>query len=390
LNFKAVLFRKIKWGFLYLCPLSKHPKISRMTKQEILNNFDPNQPGLSDATLYGLPFSAEMSEIIIVPAPWEVTVSYGSGASEGVEAVFDASFQVDLLQQEFPELWKLGIYLDQDIPDWKSQSDKLKAMAQPIIEALENGEEVAENEKLLTDLSTINHNCSKFNEEVKERVLHWMNQNKLVGFLGGDHSTPLGYYQALATKHENFGILHLDAHMDLRNAYEGFTYSHASIMYNALQIPQLGKLVQVGIRDFCEQEVEVVKASNQKVRVFTDNDLKAMEFGKQSWEEICTLIINELPQKVHISFDIDGLYQWYCPNTGTPVPGGLAYEKATYLLSKLVEADKTIIGFDLVEVAPGETDWDGNVGARLLFHLCGVLAKSQGLKVGERIDFSNL
>lgn len=361
-----------------------------MTKQDILDNFDPNQPGLSDATIYGLPFPAELSDIIIVPAPWEVTVSYGSGASEGVDAVFDASFQVDLYQQEFPELWKLGIFLDQDIPDWKSKSDELKALAQPIIEALENGENVAENVKLQADLTTINEACAKFNFEVKERVLHWMNQDKLVGFLGGDHSTPLGYYQALATKHDDFGILHLDAHMDLRNAYEGFTYSHASIMFNALQIPQLSKLVQVGIRDFCEQEVEVVKASPQKLRVFTDNDLKAMEFGKQSWEEICAKIIKELPQKVHISFDIDGLYQWYCPNTGTPVPGGLAYEKAIYLLSKLVEAGKTIIGFDLVEVAPGETDWDGNVGARLLFHLCGVYAKSQGLNVGERVDFSRM
>lgn len=361
-----------------------------MTKQDILDNFDPNQPGLADASLFGLPFPADLSEIIIVPAPWEVTVSYGAGASEGVDAVFDASFQVDLMQQEFPELWKLGIYLDQDIPDWKSQSDQYKAMAQPIIEALENGESVSENAQLSSDLNTINEACSKFNEEVEVRVSHWMGQNKLVGFLGGDHSTPLGYYKALAKKHEDFGILHLDAHMDLRNAYEGFTYSHASIMYNALQIPQLGKIVQVGIRDFCEQEVEVVKESNQKVRVFTDSDLKSMEFGGQSWEEICTRIINELPQKVHISFDIDGLYQWYCPNTGTPVPGGLAYEKATYLLSKLVEFGKEIIGFDLVEVAPGETDWDGNVGARLLFHLCGVMAKSKGLNVGERVDFKNL
>ena len=94
-----------------------------MTKQEIIASFDPNQPGLADATLFGLPFSADQSEIIIVPAPWEVTVSYGSGASEGVEAVFDASFQVDLMHQDFPDLWKLGIYLDDEIPDWKNQSD---------------------------------------------------------------------------------------------------------------------------------------------------------------------------------------------------------------------------------------------------------------------------
>lgn len=358
-----------------------------MTKQEILDQFDPNQPGLSDATIYGLPFPAELSEIIIVPAPWEVTVSYGAGASEGVDAVMEASFQVDLLQQEFPELWKLGIFLDEDIPDWKAQSTHYKALAQPIIEALENGQNVEDHTHLKSNLEQINEASFKFKEEVKDRVLYWMKQNKLVGFLGGDHSTPLGYYEALATKHEKFGILHLDAHMDLREAYEGFTYSHASIMYNALNIPQIEKIVQVGIRDFCEQEVEVVKSSNGRVRVFSDMDLKAKEFEGVNWKKICQEIIAELPQKVHISFDIDGLYPWYCPHTGTPVPGGLAYEKATYLLSQLVESGKEIIGFDLVEVAPGEDDWDGNVGARLLFHLCGVFAKSQGKTVGEKVKF---
>ena len=83
-----------------------------MTKEQILENFDPSQPGLADATIFGLPFSAEQSEIIVIPVPWEVTVSYGSGASKGPDEVLDASFQVDLNHQEFPELWKLGIYLD--------------------------------------------------------------------------------------------------------------------------------------------------------------------------------------------------------------------------------------------------------------------------------------
>ena len=358
-----------------------------MTKQEIIDSFDPNQPGMADATLYGLPFSSEQSEIIIVPAPWEVTVSYGAGASEGVDAVFDASFQIDLLNQEFPDLWKLGIYMDQDIPDWKSKSDALKEKAGTIIEALENGENVEDSAILKENLQEINQESDQFKNEVKERVLFWMNQNKKVGLLGGDHSTPLGYYEALATKYDNFGILHLDAHMDLRNAYEGFTHSHASIMYNALKIPQIKKIVQVGIRDFCEQEVEVVKEADERIRVFTDLDLKNDEFEGENWKQKCLVILNDLPQKVHISFDIDALYQWYCPNTGTPVPGGLSFEKATYLLSQLAKSGKEIIGFDLVEVSPGEGDWDGNVGARMLFHLCGVFAKSQGLDVGTKIEF---
>ena len=74
-------------------------------------------------------------------------------------------------------------------------------------------------------------------------------------------------------------------------------------------------------------------------------------------------------------------------NTGTPVPGGLTFEQATYLLDKLGASGKNIIGMDLVEVAPGDDDWDGNVGARLLFHMCGVFAKNAGLNVGTKIKF---
>ncbi len=358
-----------------------------MTKKEIISTFDPSQPGLADESIFGLPFTAEQSEIIIIPVPWEVTVSYGAGASDGPSAILEASFQVDLHHQEFPELWKLGMYLDlnDQTENWANDSTKFKALAQPIIRALESGELISENPELNTDLENINSRCEKFNLEVKNQTLHWLNQGKKVALLGGDHSTPLGYYQALATKHRDFGILHLDAHMDLRIAYEGFKYSHASIMYNALQIPEISKIVQVGIRDFCKQEVEV--AQTNRVIVHSDMDMKAETFEGKTWRQQCDEIIAELPQKVTVSFDIDGMYSWYCPNTGTPVPGGFSFEQATYLLSKLANSGKEIIGFDLVEVAPGDGDWDGNVGARMLYHMCGMLAKNNGLDVGEKIVF---
>lgn len=361
-----------------------------MTKEQKIESFDPSQPGLADESIFGLPFSAEESEIIIIPVPWEVTVSYGAGASEGPEAILEASFQVDLHHQEFPELWKLGIYLDlnTETEQWADDSVRFKALAQPIIHALENGEKIEQNLVLKRDLDSINSVCHELNEGVKERTLHWLSKGKKVALLGGDHSTPLGYYQALATKHEDFGILHLDAHMDLRIAYEGFTYSHASIMYNALQIPQITKIVQVGIRDFCEQEVEVVLAEKNRIHVHTDMDLKTETFKGMTWEQQCENIISALPQKVTISFDIDGMYPWYCPNTGTPVPGGFSFEQATYLFNKLCESGKEIIGFDLVEVAPGDDDWDGNVGARMLYHMCGVLAKNNGMNVGKKIVFN--
>lgn len=358
-----------------------------MTKQQIIATFDPSQPGLADQSIFGLPFTAEQSDIVIIPVPWEVTVSYGAGASNGPSAILEASFQVDLHHQEFPELWKLGIYLDlnKQTEDWANDSKYFKALAQPIIHALESGEIIAKNISLNSDLEKINSRCKKFNDEVKNQTLYWLNQGKKVALLGGDHSTPLGYYQALATKHSSFGILHLDAHMDLRIAYEGFEYSHASVMYNALQIPEISSIVQVGIRDFCKQEVDV--AQSNKVIVHTDMDMKAQTFEGKTWQQQCDEIIAELPQKVTVSFDIDGLYAWYCPSTGTPVPGGLSFEQATYLLSKLASSKKEIIGFDLVEVAPGDSDWDGNVGARMLYHMCGMLAKNNGLEVGQKIIF---
>lgn len=361
-----------------------------MTKEQKIAGFDPSQPGLADASIFGLPFTAEESEIIIVPAPWEVTVSYGAGASEGPEAILEASFQVDLLHQEFPDLWKLGMYFDQteQVEKWAELSKEYKLLAQPIIHALEGGEVIEDHPALKADLDKINAICANFKNELKERILYWMNQGKRVVLLGGDHSTPLGYYEALASKHDSFGILHLDAHMDLRIAYEGFTYSHASIMYNALQLPQIAKIVQVGIRDFSEGEVDVIQKSNGRVKVFTDMDLKAEAFEGVTWKQQCDAIIAQLPQKVCISFDIDGMYPWYCPNTGTPVPGGFSFEQAAYLFSRLADSGKDIIGFDLVEVAPGENDdWDGNVGARMLFHMCGVLAKNNGMNIGGRVKF---
>jgi agmatinase len=359
-----------------------------MTKQQILQNFDPSQPGLANESIFGLPFDASQSEIIIIPVPWEVTVSYGSGASDSPDAILEASFQVDLHHQEFPDLWKLGIFLDlnEQSEKWKSDSEFYKKQAQTIIKTLENGDDIAENPVLKKSQNDINLVCQKMNDEVKTRTLFWLDQGKKVALLGGDHSTPLGYYQALATKHNNFGILHLDAHMDLRIAYEGFTYSHASVMYNALKIPQITKIVQIGIRDFCQQEAET--ALSNRVIVHTDTDMKAAAFAGTTWQQQCDQIIAQLPQKVTVSFDIDGLYSWYCPNTGTPVPGGFSYEQATYLLSQLANSGKEIIGFDFVEVAPGDDDWDGNVGARMLFHLCGMLAKNNGLDVGEKINFS--
>jgi len=310
--------------------------------------------------------------------PWEVTTSYGGGTSKGPEAIFDASFQVDLFHPEFPGLWKRGIALDEVPEALLEQSKALKKEAATIIRLLSEGGGKKEKAHAEKALKRINAECAVMNDWVEQRCAYWMDQGKLVGLVGGDHSTPLGLFRAQARRHKQFGILHIDAHMDLRIAYEGFTYSHASIMHNALPLKELTTLVQVGIRDFCQQENDVMVAQKGRVKVVRSADIRRQQFDGVTWREQCDAIIAALPANVHISFDIDGLDPTLCPHTGTPVPGGLAFEEATYLLSRLAASGKRIIGFDLVEVSSGPDDWDANVGARLLWHLCGVLAQAQG------------
>lgn len=358
------------------------------SKQQKIASFDPNQPGAGDASIFGLPFNAEESELVVIAVPWEVTVSYGDGASLGPSAILEASYQIDLYNQMYPELWKLGIFIDDHLVlGWTAKNLSLKEKAQSIISKLEAGGQIEDDATLMENLKEVNEACQRLNEEVKERVLYWNAKGKKVALLGGDHSTPLGYYEALAEGRDVFGILHLDAHMDLRDAYEGFVYSHASIMYNTLKVPQINKIIQVGVRDFCEQEVSVVKNSNQRVMVFSNHDLKRSAFEGLTWKEQCKVIIDALPDYVVVSCDIDCLYQWYCPNTGTPVPGGLSFDQVSFLLNELADSKKQIIGFDLVEVSPGEDNWDGNVGARMLFNLCGAFAKSQAMETGTPLTF---
>ncbi|MFN3916636.1 MAG: agmatinase family protein [Flavobacteriales bacterium] len=356
-----------------------------MTKEDIIKSFDPSQPGLADNSIYGLPFSAEQSEIIAIPIPWEVTCSYGGGTADGPAAILEASYQVDLMHQEFPELWKLGIYMEEIPENIYRQSAELKKKAEPIIKALEAGNNLKDLPDLLKSQNEINRECEKMSQWVEEKTSYWINQGKKVVLIGGDHSTPLGYLKALAKIHQDFGILHMDAHIDFRVHYEGFLQSHASIMYNALKISQISKFVMVGIRDFCEEEISVATNEGERVKIHTNNDIRYASFSGETWRQRCEKIITALPQKVYISFDIDGLLPWYCPHTGTPVPGGFSFEEATYLISLLAESGKEIIGCDLVEVSPGEDDWDGNVGARLLFHLCGAMAKSNKMQTGEKV-----
>lgn len=348
-----------------------------MKKQDKIKNFDPNGIGQLNDGMFGLPFSVEECETVLIPVPWEVTVSYSGGTADGPQAILDASYQVDLYDPIVKDAWKLGIAMDELSEEVRQKSDKWRLAAERYINELANGTD--ENDAELKKISTnIQAECVWLNNWVKERCLHYLNQNKIVGLIGGDHSTPLGMMQALAEKFGNFTILQIDAHADLRNAYEGFEFSHASIMFNALKINQVEKLVQVGIRDYCEEELNLMN-SHPKVKTFFDRDIKYAQYNGDSWDRIVNRIINELPQNIYLSFDIDGLDPKLCPNTGTPVAGGFEVEQILFLLEKIVKSGRKIIAFDLNEVTPGVgNDWDANVAARLLYRICNLVAMSNG------------
>jgi agmatinase len=205
-----------------------------------------------------------------------------------------------------------------------------------------------------------------------------LDEDKMPVTLGGDHSVPYGAIRAYAEKYPKLGILHLDAHADLRDAYEGFTWSHASIFHNVMTKLPIAKLVQAGVRDLGSAENQMIATSNGRIVTFFDSDVAARKENGDSFADIADDIVAELPQHVYLSWDIDGLDPTLCPSTGTPVPGGLSWNEAIGLLRALIRARKRIVGLDLCEVAPGDTEWDANVGARLLYKMIGFALLSQG------------
>jgi len=322
------------------------------------------------ANLYGLNSNLNDCSLAVIPVPWEVTTSYGSGTSNGPNAILQASPQLDLYTYDNHEsIIKDPIFLLEDILNLKNKNDIYKAKAQKIISHLD--QQLNLTDELTNELKEVNQACKSMVHSVYEKSIELINSNKKVAVVGGDHSSPLGLIKALSEKHEAYDILHIDAHLDLRNAYQGFTHSHASIMFNVLNLsnpPQ--NLVSVGIRDYCKEEMDLVQ-SNDGLTTFTDQTIQTDLLNGQSWLDKVIAITNKIKNPTYISFDIDGMDPKYCPNTGTPVPGGLSFSQVQFLINYIANKN-SVIGFDLCEVSPDQSltnEWDGNVGARILFLL---------------------
>jgi agmatinase len=323
--------------------------------------------------VFGLTTTPQDAGVVLIPVPFEATTSYRGGTANGPRAVLEASRQVELFDLDTGHPWKAGIAMLDEPTEVRAWNEEARALAKPIIDAGGGGDA-----KVLEHVDAL---CAKMNAWVEATAERWLSQGKLVAVVGGDHSTPFGLIKALARRHRGVGILHLDAHADLREAYEGFHYSHASIMYNVLEeAPDVARIVSVGLRDLCEAEHERIRSSPERLRAFHDSELRRQLHDGESWSRLVNRIVAELPKTVYVSFDIDGLDPSLCPHTGTPVPGGLSFAEATALLRGVVDSGRRIVGFDLNEVAPdpeGRSEWDANVGARVLYKLIGFALLSQ-------------
>jgi agmatinase len=338
-----------------------------------LHELDPNAAASPEGGIFGLPFPARECHVVLLPVPWDVTTSYRPGAAKGPSAIVRASHQIDLYDTETGRPYRVGIAMLDEDPEVVRWNARARALAEPIIEA--GGAEGS------AELSKVNALSAKLNGWVRARADEWLDRGRLVGVVGGDHSSPFGLIEAIAARHPGVGILHVDAHADLRAAYEGFTWSHASIMHNVMErLDGVSKLVQVGVRDLCEEEVERAETSAGRIVTHRDTTLAKRRLSGETWAAQCAAIVDGLPDEVYVSFDIDGLDPALCPHTGTPVPGGLSFIQASMLLEAVAVTGRRIVGFDLNEVAPGPDgdEWDANVGARVLYRMIGWALRSRG------------
>lgn len=305
--------------------------------------------------IFDLPQQPSDPKLILHAVPFDATTSYGVGTSDGPNAVLGASVQVDLFHPLNPKAWEKGFHLEPENPairEWNQEAHSLVGKAR-------EGDQAAQKK--------VNGISDKVNAWVYEKTKAALAAGKRVGTIGGDHSIPFGAIQAHVEKYPDMGILHFDAHFDLRKAYQGFEHSHASIMYNVLEKTHLTTMTAVAIRDFCEEEWNYSHNSSRH-NVFTAEDIFRQRADGQSWRALSDKIMARLPRQVYVSFDIDAFEPHLCPKTGTPVPGGLEYLEGIYLLRQIIESGRELVGFDLCEVGPEE--YDGNIGARVLYELC--------------------
>ena len=268
----------------------------------------------------------EQAAVVLLPVPYDGTSTYVKGADKGPQAMIDASDSIELYDVvEDISIYKQGIHTAMPIVELSTPQEMVKA--------------------------------------VRERVNLYLQDNKLVGVLGGEHSVSCGAIQATAEHYDNLSVLQIDAHADLREDYHGSKYNHACVMRRA---QSCARVVQVGIRSVAEEEQQYILKDNIfYAHLLDDND---------EWMQAA---VSRLTDNVYLTIDLDGLDPSILPATGTPLPGGLSWRQLNKLLTMLV-AQKNVVGFDVVELCPNEADKTSDVTAAVLvYRIIGKILKKK-------------
>ena len=273
----------------------------------------------SSRTYAGIPeeyASLESAKIVIVPVPYDGTSTWGKGSDKGPEAFLAASENMELFDIETEsEPYKVGIYLAEPL--------KLGASSARMV------------------------------SKVQKEVLGYLEQNKFVTVIGGEHSISIGTIRAFASQFEDLTVVQLDAHTDLRPEFHGDKYNHACAVYEASQTLNL---IQVGIRSMDESEMQYM---NRNQTYFAHEVAK-----NDKWMDKA---VKQMGTNVFITIDLDVFDPAYLPATGTPEPGGMNYYQVMKFIKKIIKKKK-VVGFDMLELCPNETSKPSEFFAAKLYH----------------------
>ena len=250
---------------------------------------------------------AETAHFHVIPAPMETTVCYGGGTSKGPRAILAASSQLD----DF---------------DGRGSPGNLGIHTQPFVKPAAGKKDLSE----------------RWLDAIEKAVAKALQCGAIPAVLGGEHTATLGSARAFKAAGADIGFIHFDAHGDLRDTYKGTKISHACVLR---RVHELGfPLLQLGTRAYCVEEAEYRAANKKTITAYDAHVLAAGELPK-NW------IPKKFPKQVFVTFDLDALDPAVIPATGTPVPGGLGWREAMRLIDT-VAAERQIVGFDVVELAP--------------------------------------
>ena len=258
----------------------------------------------------------ETAKVVLIPVPYDGTSTWGKGADKGPEAFLEASENMELYDIETDsEVYKQGIHL--------------------------------------TDVVTENGSPETMVNAVHKLAKEYIKRNKFVTLFGGEHSISIGGIRAFNECFDNLTVLHIDAHADLRESYEGTKYNHACAVNEASQTTNL---IQVGIRSMDAIE-----------RTFMDDEKTFFAHDMANDEYWIDKVIDLMTENVFITFDLDALDPSILPSTGTPEPGGLFWYETLEFLKQVFE-EKNVVGFDIVELCPNSQDKSSDFLAAKLYY----------------------